>query len=320
MSAAIKIRLAVSLAAVTVVLGPAASTGGAFAVPGHAQLITTFAPGAFPESLAVEGSDLYTSLGFSGDVVRVSAGGAQTVIATLDVGHGLITGIAAAADGTLYVADATFPEQATDPAPGVFRVDPGSGTTERILTLPAASFPNGLALHAGDLYVADSNGPIWRTDPSTVTTLTDPWFDDPLLSPGHFGFGSNGIAFDGNTMYVSVSDFGRIVAIRVTGGAASAPEVIAERQELRSADGIAIDLAGGLYIAVNQTNRLYRLAPGGALTRVADRSDGLSYPTMPAFGQTASTRTTLFLADGAFSNGIPGIQSFDVATGGLPLP
>jgi sugar lactone lactonase YvrE len=311
--------LVVPFLVVAIMLGPAASAGGAFAVPGGGQFITTFTPGSFPESLAVDGSSLYTSLGFSGQLVKVTAGGAQTVVASLDVGHGLITGIAVAADGALYVADATFPESLADPAPGVFRVDPGTGTTSRILTLPQDSFPNGLALHDGYLYVADSNGPIWRTDPGTVATLAAPWFENALLAPGNSGFGSNGIAFHGDTMYVAVSDFGRIVAIPVTGGPPSSPTVAAQRLELRSADGIAFDVQGGLYIAVNRTNRLYRLAPDGALERMAGRSDGLSYPTMPAFGRTRHTRTTLYLSDGAFLNGIPGIQSFDVGAGGLPL-
>jgi sugar lactone lactonase YvrE len=249
-------------------------------------------------------------------VVRVTPDGTQSVIAHLSVGAGLITGIAGGPDGALYVADATF---AADPAPGVFRVDPGSGAFTRVLTLPVASFPNGVAFHDGHLYVADSDGPIWRSDPLTPTTLTTPWFNDALLAPGVFGFGSNGIAFEGDVMYVAVSDFGRIVSVPLVDGSAGSPTVVAERQVLRSADGIAFDADGGLYIAVNHTNRLYRLDPAGTMPRLVNRAQGLSYPTMPAFGQTADARTTLYLTSGAFGNGIPGIHAFDVGVEGLPL-
>lgn len=301
---------------IAVMLGPGVASSGALGIPGAANFVTTFEPGSFPESLAVDGSNLYTTLGFLGDVVRVTPDGTQSVIAHLSVGAGLITGIAVGPDGALYVADATF---ASNPAPGVFRVDPVTGVPDRVLTLPEASFPNGIAFHDGYLYVADSDGPIWRSDPLTPTTLSTPWFDHALLAPGVFGFGSNGIAFEGDTMYVAVSDFGRIVSIPLVAGSAGSPNVVAERQVLRSADGIAFDADGGLYIAVNHTNRLYRLDPAGTMLRLVNRAQGLSYPTMPAFGQTADTQTTLYLTSGAFANGIAGIHAFDVGVEGLPL-
>jgi sugar lactone lactonase YvrE len=89
---------------------------------------------------------------------------------------------------------------------------------------------------------------------------------------------------------------------------------------LRSADGIAFDSAGSLYIAVNDTNRLYRLnLPDAFLTTLAGRSDGLAYPTQPAFDTTAGS-TTLYLTNGALFNGLADIEAFDVGFSGLPLP
>src|SRR5262249_28592689 len=74
------------------------------------------------------------------------------------------------------------------------------------------------------------------------------------------------------------------------------------------------DTNGNLYAAVNDTNRLYRLSlPSGTLNRLADRSDGLSYPTQPTFNST-----TLYLTDGAFANGVADLEAFDVEPPGAP--
>lgn len=116
---------------------------------------------------------------------------------------------------------------------------------------------------------------------------------------------------------MSVSDSGRIVRLTLTGGGVSDATVVTEREQLRSADGIAFDAAGALYIAVNDTNRLYRLGLDATLTRLADRSDGLSYPTQPAF-DTGST--TLYLTNGAIANGTADIEAFNFGITGLPLP
>ena len=95
--------------------------------------------------------------------------------------------------------------------------------------------------------------------------------------------------------------------------------VIARAPLLRTADGIAFDVQGNLYITVND-NRLVRLAPDGVLTQLAAKNDGLVYPTMPAFGTTPTTRTTLYITNGALDNGMPDIVAFDAGFRGLPLP
>jgi hypothetical protein len=96
-------------------------------------------------SLVVRGGELYVSLGFAGEVVRVTRDGLQAPYASgLPIASGLLTGLAFDRLGNLYVAAATF---APDPAPGVFMIPPGGGSFTRLLTLPAGSFPNGLAVH-----------------------------------------------------------------------------------------------------------------------------------------------------------------------------
>jgi sugar lactone lactonase YvrE len=146
------------------------------------------------------------------------------------------------------------------------------------------------------------------------------WYAATLLAPQR-GIGANGIAFDasGSHLYVAVADSGRIVRPNLSRGVVSSVDVIAEQEQLRSADGIAFDAIGRLYVSVNDTNRLYRLTPAnGSVVRLADRSDGLSYPTKPAFASDGSS--TRYLTNGALAYGVPGIEAFDVGIGGLPLP
>ncbi len=307
----IAVALAVPVAALA---GPAVSTQAA---PAKLPVITTFTPGDFPESLAGDSQgNLYASLGFLGEVVKVTPGGQPHPVASLPVGNGLLTGLAFDAGGNLYVADATF--EASPNPPGVFRIGAGGGET-RVATLPADSFPNGLAFHGGYLYVSDSSlGAIWRLPPGGQAAI---WLQDPLLAPkASTGIGANGVAFWRGSLYVSVADSGTIVRVPLTaGGNAGTPVVAAQAPLLRTADGIAFDVQGNLYIAVND-NRLVRLAPSGVITQLAAKNDGLVYPTMPAFGTTPATRTTLYITNGALLNGTPDIVAFDAGVRGLPLP
>ena len=306
-----------ALPVVAALAAPVAGSPDAQAAPATLPVVTTFAPGDFPESLAVDNSGgLYASLGFTGEVVRVTPRGQQQPLAHLDVGAGLLTGLAFDRSGALYVADATF--QAAPTPPGVFRIGP-SGQVARVATLPAGSFPNGLAFHDGNLYISDSSlGAIWRLAPGGEPAL---WLQHPLLAPKQSkGIGANGLAFRQGNMYISVADSGTIVRVPVgAGGEAGTPQVAAQANLLRTADGIAFDAHGNLYITVN-TNGLVRLAPDGALTELAVKNNGLAYPTMPAFGTTPATRTTLYITNGALDNGTPNIVAFDAGIRGLPLP
>ena len=312
----VRFRLLIAVALAVPAAVSAAPVVSAQAAPASLPVITTFAPGDFPESLAVDGQgNLYASLGFTGEVVKVTPSGQQP-IASLPVGAGLLTGLAFDPDGNLYVADATF--EASPTPPGVFRIGAGDAVT-RVATLPADSFPNGLAFHGGYLYISDSSrGAVWRLSPGGNAAI---WLQDPLLAPKvGTGIGANGLAFWGGSLYVAVADSGTIVRVPLTaGGNAGTPVITAQAPLLRTADGIAFDVQGNLYITVND-NRLVRLAPDGVLTQLAAKNDGLVYPTMPAFGTTPTTRTTLYITNGALYNGMPDIVAFDAGVRGLPLP
>ena len=305
----------------TAVAAPAAQPAGpavsAQAVPAKLPVITTFTRNHFPESLAIDGQgNMYASLDYIGQVVKVAPGGQQQLVASLDVGAGFLTGLALDPSGNLYVADATF--EASPTPPGVFRIGAG-GTVTRVATLPTFSFPNGLAFHDGDLYISDSSlGVIWRLPPGGNPGI---WLKDPLLAPKTTrSIGVNDEAFRRDSLYVSVSDTGMIVRVPLTtGGNAGTPVVVAQSPLLRTDDGIASDVKGNLYITVN-VNRLVRLAPDGGLTPLATKNNGLAYPDGPAFGTTPATRTTLYITNGAFHGGTPDIVAFNAGIPGLPLP
>ena len=283
----------------------------------NARVVTSWpftAPyGSFAESLALgpDGS-LYASLttwgdeADSGQIVAISPStGAKTPFGeSIDVGLGLLTGVAFDQSGNLYVAEA-FSD-----TPGVFRV-PANGPPTQVLALPSESFPNGVAFHDGYLYVTDSSlGAVWRSNPSVLSSPSEPWLEDALLMPGSgprdHGIGANGIAFRGDWLYVSVSDGARIVRAAVLPDGSAGPlEVVLERATLRSADGIAFDASGNLWITTNGPNRgqLLKLGVNRKLELVATQANWLDYPAMPVFGPSGS----LFVENGSFELGTPSI-------------
>lgn len=267
---------------------------------GPATIICQFEKGAFPESLAIHGGSMYVSLGFVGQVVRVDGDGVIHPYAQLDPGQGLITGLAFDTAGNLYVGVATF---SADPLPYIAKIAPDS-TVTTFAELPEGSFPNGLAFDAaGNLYVSDSHSTVLYKIGSNG--IASPWLDSSLLAPNK-GLGANGIAFDTEgDMWIAVSNAGTIIRVPVSGGSAGPPVVVKQDNELKTADGIAFAPDGSLYVAVNRTNSLWALGTDGSLARLANRSDGLSYPTQPAFDGEK-----LFLTNGALYNGVADLVSF----------
>ena len=293
--------LAVALLLSLIAPASAATPGGP---GGPANVICQFDKGAFPESLAVRGGSMYVSLGFMGQVIRVDGAGGTDVYAELDPSQGLITGLAFDTHGNLYVGVATF---STDPLPYIAKISSKDVWT-RFAELPAGSFPNGLAFDsAGRLYVSDSHSTtLFRIGANG--TLSS-WLDSQLLAPNQ-GLGANGLAFDANgDMWVAVSNSGMILRVPVSRkGAAGEPLVVKQGEELKTADGIAFGPDGSLYVAVNRTDSLWVLGMNGSLARLANRSDGLSYPTQPVI-----SGGELLLTNGALYNGAANLIS-------LPLP
>ena len=341
-----KRRLALVLAGALLLALLAA--GAAAAAPARTctftpSLVATFAAGdygSFAEGMAADSHGrLFVSLTTwgadtnTGQIWRIRPGAAPDLVGSLDLTpNGMMAGVAVDAADHVYVAVVGGGEPPTIDS-GVFALD-GRGKLTEVVKLLDGSFPNGLTFHGGLAYIADSaTGCIWRTRVGgRLAEPKTPWLQDALLAPGDDGLGANGIAFRGDDLFVSVSEFGRIVRIPVRrDGMHGAPCVVCERPELVSADGIACDAFGGIWIAVNAgstgaspSGALYRLSDAAGLRKIADDPGWLNYPTMPVFGTAWCTRDTLYVENGAFFSAYgdgsqPDIQALRVGVPGLPL-
>lgn len=308
---------ALLLAALALVVAAGASARSSLTLKPRTVVAWPYAGGgSFAESMTL-GADgaLYVSRTLWGDttdygqIERVTRDGRSDTIVVPPTGvdGGLFAGVALGPDGSLYVALATF--ATGDNAPGVARVG-RNGSLTRVLTLPSTSFPNGLAFHNGYLYVSDPEGAIWRTrlgGPPSVET--QPWLEDPALAPVS-ALGPDGIAFRGDMLYVTQYDRGQILRVPLGRGDTPGPvQVFAQSPALVSADGVAFDALGNLWVAVNEpgSGRLVVVTPAGRVVTAASQPSWLDYPTQPVFAPTG-----LYVVNGSFSNGTPSVVGFDL--------
>lgn len=352
-------RLVITLALAGVLLIALAAPAGASAAVWQPSILATLSAGdygSFAEGMAANSHGrLFVSLttwGYYdetvdpslwgsniGEVWRVMPNGAKALVATKDLSpNGMLLGVAVDRLDRVYVLTYDFGDPQTVGC-GVYRVNTGGSMVKKI-SLPAGTWPNGLAIHRGRAYITDSaTGAVWRARiGSGVSSPASPWFQDALLAPGDptadptmSGIGANGIAFRGERLFVSVPDYGRIVRVCVKDdGSPGVPSVISEQPELRSADGIAFDAFGGLWIATNAGSTeaspgggLYRLSPAAGVWRIADDPGWLNYPTTPVFGTTPGALRTLYVENGAyfsFNDLIgPDIRVLHVGIPGQPL-
>ena len=297
--------------------------------------------GSFAESMAPDGcgglcasltvwGNLDPIIDNVGQIWRIRpSGGTSLVTSQAITPFGMLTGIARDRVGCLYVADVDF---SGETGSVIYRVA-RNGTWTQIAQLEPGTFPNGLALRNGDLYVSDSAfGAIWRIRLGCgLATRATSWIQSDLLAPADpaTGLGINGIAFRGGSLFGVVSDSGRVVRIPLCGnGAAGTPRVVCESSALLTADGIAFDALGRLWVTTNEgptadeaSGALFRVSPAGCVRQVPVDPAFLDYPTQPVFGTTLGTCTTLFVLNGAFSaDQAPFVTAIKVGVLGQPLP
>jgi hypothetical protein len=276
--------------------------------------------GSFAESMAFAGNALYVSHTTWGETTNTGAieriplrgGTPTTIVSGIDTGYGLLAGLAFDPQGRLYVALAAF----SDSTPtAVLRVGE-NGQLTPVLYLPSDAFPNGLAFSGNYLYVTDPDlGAIWRARlGSAPLTQNVPWLQDPALAPVR-GLGTNGIAFRGNTLYVTQYDLGQILTSTLaTDGSPGPLHVFAQNRALITADGIAFDPLGNLWVTVNGSHNdsgsIVVVTPLGAVHVVADNPAWLDYPTQPVFAGTLG----LYVANGSFNNGTPSLVRWATPT------
>jgi sugar lactone lactonase YvrE len=300
----------------------------AFASP-PVTVLHTFDPmqGQLPESITADDvGNLYLTVG--GTLQKYTTDHQLITLATIPIPPGAVTlGVKVGPDGFVYVVSAGF-----TPSPAaafVWRVS-AAGQVSLFATLPPEGIPNDLVFDArGNLYVTDSGlGQIWKIDPSGNPQV---WFADPLLlgNPASpvgvvHALGANGIAFDRfhRHLYVSNTDFGRIVRIGIQRGQAKGIEVVATSDLLRGADGIAFDVLGTLYVAVNAADQIVTVARDGAVSVLVGGAP-FDAPSSLVFGTRCSDRHTLYVTNFAIQRALgvkPGTPQPSLVSLPVPFP
>ena len=285
------------------------------------ETVVSFDPasGELPEGLAItERGVIYVGFAPTGEIVKVRDGRVSPV-ATLPRGEGFLVGLALDRRDRLFAALASF----DDTTHGIWRVR-SDGSAKRVVPLPTDAFPNAIAFRGRSMFVTDSfGGAVWRIRRGHVRT----WVQDDILlgdTSMDLPIGANGLAFLGRYLYVSNTQRGRIVRIPVEpGGRAGSPVLLAEDEAIVGADGIAFDVRGNLYVAVNEQDKLVRMGPSGGMETLANRADGLDFPATPIFGERPPHRTDLFLTNFALdaaAKPTPALLVLDVGIAGKRLP
>ncbi len=294
------------------------------AVAGHptVETVVSFDPakGQLPEGLAItDRGVIYVGFAPTGEIVKVTDEGDVSPVATLPNGEGFLVGLSVDRRDRLFAAVASL----DDATHGIWRVR-RDGSAERVVPLPTDTFPNAIAFRGRRMYVTDSfGGAVWRIGRGHARIWAQ---DDVLLgdTTTDFPIGANGLAFFGRDLYVSNSQKGRIVRIPVQpGGRAGTPVLLVEDEEILGADGIAFDVRGNLYVAVNEQDKLVRMGPSGGLETLATVADGLDFPATPIFGERRPHRTDLFVTNFALEmdeDPDAALLVLDVGVAGKRLP
>jgi sugar lactone lactonase YvrE len=307
---------------------------GAAGPPVHAQadvhILVAFdeSAGQNTEGIALDRTgDIFVSVSPLGDLWMIPAG--STTPQPLGHVDGIVPGrdfgmlgLAVDVHGNVYAA-----VQSADTAVcGVWRFDRRTGDATKLPGTGAMGIPNGLAFdHRGNLYVTDSAaGAIWRIPRGGTASV---WLQDPALTgDGSLGLGVplgvNGIASRNGTLTVTNTERKTILSIPVRDP--GTPNLVATFDG--NPDGVAMDVHGNAYVAINLEDTIARVSPGGAVHVLAS-GNPLDFPSSVAFGTAHGGRRTLFGVN--FSIGElfglppgfgPAVFTIDVGVPGVPVP
>lgn len=325
------VRVALAVTATAAVLGsaPSASAGTGHSYPGpvvtDVQTVAEFdyAAGEIPENITVNPEDGSVTLSLLGScavcerthapqLMRISASGHRTVLATGQVGEA-ISGNTRGDDGTVYYS-VFAPGDAARNGVYALRQD---GTSQRIAALPAGAGPNGLAIDpAGDtLYIADSfQATIWSV-PVSGGSVT-PWLADAALAPvptEALPIGANGLRFHKGALWVSNFNQGTLLRVPVTGAGAAGPvRLVAgglpniDDLSFLSPRSDVVFVAQNGSSSQNGPDRVVVVYPDGTYKAVLTSADGLTSPSA-----TAVRGNRLYITNG----GVPEPHDAKLQTG-----
>jgi hypothetical protein len=272
---------------------------------------------------------IYVSVSPLGDLWRIPPGSTEPepfghvdgIVPGRDFG---MLGLAVDVFGNVYAAV----QSANPDAVGVWRFDRGTGNATRLPGTESIAIPNGLAFDKQMyLYVTDSfTGAIWRIPWGGSAQV---WLQDPALTgDGSLGLflGANGIAYRNGLFTVTNTERRTVLQIPKIGGQPGPISVLTNLPPGDNPDGVARDVHGDAFIAMNLQNAIGEVHPDGSLDVVAS-GDPLDFPSSIAFGTARGGRTKLFGVNFSISElfGLPpgsgpGVFWLDAGVPGFPVP
>ncbi len=286
-------------------------------------------PGVSPRGVAVDKiGNVYVSVGEVRanleyiQIRKFTPAGEQ--LFSVEIGQGTIGGLAATANGDLYIAIAAGLNR------GVYRMD-REGQIELLPGSGQIFFANGLAFDdRGTLYITESVSPgappafgpggIWRIPRGGQAELC--LRDELLAGTGVLGqpvpIGANGIAYYHGNLYVTNTEKSTVLRIPVwPDGSLGLPEIwtvlldvpespLAGAPLPVAGDGLALDVHGNLYVAVLTRSAVVRLdlldksQETVAAFRLADDLPlyaPLDFPASLVFGTGKGERQSLFVTN-----------------------
>lgn len=299
----------------------------------NVEVVASFSEeaGQNPEGLTIDkAGDTFVSMSGLGQLWKFPAGSTAPAI------FGSIPGIVPGQDFGLLglvtdpMGNVFGAVQAANPdANGVWRFDRATGEATRLAGTSAIAIANGLAFDKrGNLYITDSRlGAIWRVSPGGSAEV---WLQDPLLTgDGSLGLflGANGIAFRHGLLYVTNTERRTLLTVPAgADGTPSAPSVFTSFATGFNPDGLAFDVLGDAYVAINIQNTIMRVAQDGSQDVVA-AGNPLDFPSSLAFGTGRGNRRSLFAVNfsigelfGLPSGFGPALLRIAVGVPGMPLP
>jgi hypothetical protein len=295
-----------------------ALSGGAKA---KAKVVTAFdgSIGELPEGVVVpdrgpNAGSTFVSISPYAAVYKVTNGSASFFATIADPTARLATGLGADGKGGLYVAIAESGDPGGTAPAGIYKV-PAAGGTATLLTpadLPVG-LPNGIDVIGNSAYWTDSIlGVVYVTDIHSGATQV--WSDNALLAgdpaacggnttPFPFPVGANGITHHGNKLYVSNTNFGRIVRFDIKGnGKAGHAKVIAEGCDtVKDIDGIVADRDGTLIATRQFSSSVVRVTKGGKLVPIYEGAP-LDGPASPFFVSGPHGARSLLVTNSTFGS------------------
>jgi hypothetical protein len=286
--------------------------------------------GQSPEGIAIgRTGDIYVSVSPLGDLWRIPSGSNQPqpfghvdgIVPGRDFG---LLGLAVDVFGNVYGAV----QSANPDANGVWRFDRSAGEATRLPGTAGIGIANGLAFDKQmNLYVTDSAlGAIWRIPWDGTAAI---WLQATALTgDGSLGLnlGANGIAVQRRVFTVTNTERRTVLRFRMVGGEPGPVSVLATLPVGDNPDGVAMDVFGNAYVAMNLANAIGKVSPSGSMAVVAS-GDPLDFPSSVVFGTSHGQRSTIYGVNfsiselfGRPSGPGPGVYRFAAGAPGMPVP